>query len=419
MIKEQISSFQIGDGSFSQVGLWKLRKKLLPRQSDPPMGKKDLEGNLITGTEALKELYISTYVERLKHREIKPEFQDIYQLKSVLWDERFKNIKCVKSSPWTISDIKAMTKKLKNNQTRDPIGMVNELIKPNIMGKDLQDALLSLMNGVKETFFFPEFMQLANISSIFKQTGSRFSLESDRGIFILGVLKKLCDKLIYNDKYPSIDGNMSDSNNGARRGKNIKNHLFILYGIINSVLVEGHCVVIQVYDMIKCFDRLWLEDCMNDLYDSLPASECDDKLALIYQGNKVNKVAVNTAVGLTRRVDIEKIVTQGGIFGPLQCSNVVDTIGNKCYNRGEHLYSYKKMVPVLPLTMVDDILAIAPCSQDSLAKNTYINTQIEFKKLRFHTPDLNGKTKCFVLHVGKENPLCPDLQVQKLVTWKM
>ena len=146
MIKEQISSFQIGDGSFSQVGLWKLRKKLLPRQSDPPMGKKDLEGNLITGTEALKELYISTYVERLKHREIKPEFQDIYQLKSVLWDERFKNIKCVKSSPWTISDIKAMTKKLKNNQTRDPIGMVNELIKPNIMGKDLQDALLSLMN---------------------------------------------------------------------------------------------------------------------------------------------------------------------------------------------------------------------------------------------------------------------------------
>ena len=99
--------------------------------------------------------------------------------------------------------------------------------------------------------------------------------------------------------------------------------------------------------------------------------------------------------------------------------NAVDTIGKKCYNRGEHFYSYKKMVPVIPLTMVDDILAIAPCSQDSLAKNTYINTQIEFKKLRFHTPDLNGKTKCFVLHVGKENPLCPDLQVQKLVTWKM
>ena len=94
------------------------------------------------------------------------------------------------------------------------------------------------MNGVKLTFDFPEYMELANISSIFKNKGSRFELENDRGIFLLAVLRKILDKLIYKEKYPGIDDHMSDSNIRARRGKNIKNHLFMVYGIINSVIQE-------------------------------------------------------------------------------------------------------------------------------------------------------------------------------------
>ena len=107
-------------------------------------------------------------------------------------------------------------------------------------------------------------MLLENISSLYKNKG--FSFKSERGIFILGVLRKVMDKLIYEDKYPHIDLNMSDSNIGGRRGKNIKNHLFIIYGIINSVLVEEKsCIDIQIYDIVKAFDRLWLEEYMHFL----------------------------------------------------------------------------------------------------------------------------------------------------------
>ena len=60
-------------------------------------------------------------------------------------------------------------------------------------------------------------------------------MNNERGIFILTTLKKVLDKLIYIDKYDDIDQNMSDSNIGARRGRNIKNHLFIIYGIINYI----------------------------------------------------------------------------------------------------------------------------------------------------------------------------------------
>ena len=75
-----------------------------------------------------------------------------------------------------------------------------------------------------------------NITTIFKNKGSRQDMENDRGIFILSALKKILDKLIYIDKFENIDKNMSCSNVGARRGRNIRDHLFIIYGIINSVV---------------------------------------------------------------------------------------------------------------------------------------------------------------------------------------
>ena len=54
------------------------------------------------------------------------------------------------------------------------------------------------------------------------------------------------------DYYPSIEKNMSPSNRGAMRNKNIRKHLFILYGIINSVINgQGECIDTQIYDVIQ------------------------------------------------------------------------------------------------------------------------------------------------------------------------
>ena len=99
------------------------------------------------------------------------------------------------------------------------------------------------------------------------------------------------DKLIYNDLYPEIEENMSNSNIGAMKNKNVRNHLFVVYGIINSVVRgESPCVDIQIFDLEKCFDVLWLEDVMNDLYESVPHSGRNDKLALLYKSNYENQV---------------------------------------------------------------------------------------------------------------------------------
>ena len=154
---------------------------------------------------------------------------------------------------------------------------------------------------------------------------------------------------------------------------------------------------------------------MNDVFDTLGKSNRDDKVALLYESNKKNLVAVNTAVGLTDRISIDKIVQQGGTWGPCLCSNSVDTLGKKIRDRGIPTYLYKNTVRVLPLAMVGDINAISRCGLDSVSLNTFVNTQIELKKLRFHVPDKDGKSKSHKMHIGGNRNMCPVLKVHGTV----
>ena len=150
---------------------------------------------------------------------------------------------------------------------------------------------------------------------------------------------------------------------------------------------------------------------MLDLCETLPPESRDDKMSLIYKMNIDNYVSVNTAVGQTERENIKEIVMQGGKWGPLKCSNTMDKIGKKCVQRGEHLYTYKGRVKVMPLAMVDDLLVLARCGEESTNVNIYVNTEIEMKKLRFHVPNQEGKSKCHKLHIGKKNMDCQELKV--------
>ena len=121
-------------------------------------------------------------------------------------------------------------------------------------------------------------------------------------------------------------------------------------------------------------------------------------------------VAVNTAVGQTERVNIPEICTQGRTWGPMLCSNSIDRVG-KYSEENDHHFLYKKMARIIPLAMVDDLLAVSRCGFDSVAINTSINTIIELKKLEFHIPEPGKKSKCHYLHIGKSSKYCPGMKV--------
>ena len=225
------------DGSFNTNGMWKIKKKVFPKLSQAkPTGKKNMAGQIITNPEALKLLYLNTYKHRLRHRPMQDDLKEIKELKDTLFYLRLDIAKQSKSEPWTMCQLDKVLSSLKTKKARDPHGLVTDLFKPGIIGSDLKQSLLTFINNIKETCWIPDFVQWANITSLYKGKGDRLDLSSDRGIFLVTVFRSILMKMIYNDKYALLDRSMSDSNVGARQGKNIRNHIFVINGIINDVL---------------------------------------------------------------------------------------------------------------------------------------------------------------------------------------
>ena len=199
-------------------------------------------------------------------------------------------------------------KKLKNNKARDPFGLINELFKIGAIGDDLKESLFLMCYKIRDNLEIPELLKFANITSIYKGKGAKNDLQNERGIFSINIFRSLILKLIYNDEYDNIDKNMSDSNVGGRKKKNIRNHIFIVNGIINEAVRKNTNIDLEILDFKQCFDSMWLEETINDLYET---GLKNDNLNMIFKLNENNKVAVVTPHGITERVDINKIVMQG------------------------------------------------------------------------------------------------------------
>ena len=99
------------------------------------MAKVDILGNLITAPSALKNLFLDTYVERLKHRPILPNLTDNYYGKVELWNRRFNYLKTRKDRDWSDADLTSTLKSLKNNKSQDPSGFINAIFKPPVILK--------------------------------------------------------------------------------------------------------------------------------------------------------------------------------------------------------------------------------------------------------------------------------------------
>ena len=104
-----------------------------------------------------------------------------------LFELRLKLAEQEKNAPWRMEDLEEALKKLENGKCRDPDGLIRELFKEEVIGKDLKNSLLILYNRIKEERKLPSFMNFIDISAIYKGKGELNDLDSDRGIFLVSI----------------------------------------------------------------------------------------------------------------------------------------------------------------------------------------------------------------------------------------
>ena len=192
-------------------------------------------------------------------------------------------------------------------------------------------------------------LQASNISSFYKKKGDRSDLNNDRGVFNVVKVRTILDKLVYNDFYDVIDSSMSCSNIGARRNRNIRDHLFVVNSIFNDIHQSKniHGIDCQIYDISKCFDKMWYAETANDLYK---AGVQNDKFILVANSNKESQVAIKTPWGsLTNRVTIKEIEMQGTVLSNIKCSVQIDSLGQDCITENKGIFKYKGCISTVSL----------------------------------------------------------------------
>ena len=393
-INEEIADFKCEEGGINVGKLWKLKKKLSPICREPPTAMVNKEGKLLTTRKQIEALAIEIFEDRLKNRPINEKLSQMKKNKDDLCNLRLKLAQNNKTPDWTMKELNLVLKHLKNNKSRDPFGYINELFKNEAAGKDLKTAVLKLMNRIKSEQIYPKALEIANISAIYKNKGPKNNFDSYRGIFRVPILRTILDRLIYNDLYDTIEESLSDSNVGASRGRNVRDNIFTLNAITNSIINGNEDPIdIQLFDIEKCFDTLWVEECINDLFDS---GLQNDKLPLLYMENQNAEIAIKTQTGITDRKSIKNIIMQGSIFGSLCCTVSMDKLGKHIYKNHDLIYRYKGKIDIPTLGMVDDVLAIQKCSNETVKQNAVINAFVESKKLKL------SKSKCYKIHIEKK-----------------
>ena len=143
-------------------------------------------------------------------------------------------------------------------------------------------------------------------------------------------------------------------------------------------------------DAVKCYDKLWLKDCLLEMYK---LGYGPNTLKILYEMNKETDIIIRTPVGNTNNIQIKEVIKQGTIFRPIMCCVETSTV-----NRIEEevKYSYGKINIGMPVFM-DDIATAGKAEHIRKGIRNCVRMEGE-KKISF---DLK-KTKYMIVKTGRE-----------------
>ena len=154
-----------------------------------------------------------------------------------------------------------------------------------------------MANDIKKSKVIPLEWNNMWIKVLTKNKGSSKKLNNYRGIFIVPIISVIFEKLLKNRITPTLEQNMSKFQNGGFRGKGVVDNLFLLRGLLDHAKYLGKEVWVTFYDIEKCFDSLWLQDCINSLWEN---GIKDDILSLVYFLNTKANIVVKSPFGKTK-----------------------------------------------------------------------------------------------------------------------
>ena len=228
--------------------------------------------------------------------------------------------------------VKKAIAKLKNKRASDRLGSRAEWLKEG--GEEIVKSLSILFNRIeREQRTLIQWRQ-TTIKSIYKGGNKANISESERGIFLVNIISKVYElvkmkKITTNEKNEKNNNKMSEMQAAGRKERSAMDNLIIMNTIIENQRAQKLNTYMFFADAVKCFDKLWLKDCLLEMYN---LGYDPNTLKILYEMNKETDVIIKTPVGNTDNIQVKEVVKQGTIFGPVMCcaeTSTVNSIGEE------------------------------------------------------------------------------------------
>ncbi len=365
---------------------WKLKRKLLNTYDEDPYPVRDKNNKLCYEAEKQISAYQEHYKEILQTRPINEDLKQIDEDVNQIFSYYLKQAQTDTIKEVSISEIEEVLKELGKSKASGPNPIIYEMIKKG--GPLVTTFLCNLFNKILTERKMPKDWLRVTIKSIFKNKGSKEDLKNQRGIFLSQTSSKLMEKLILHRIRETLESNMTDFQNYARSGRSTSDNLFMLRSTIDYYMYYDIPVTVIFYDLEKCFDRLWLKDCMLDLWDSGVNGTLWE---IIYKMNVESYIAIKTPIGNSSEFAAKEVVKQGTILAANICANSVDKLNVKF--RKDNIGLKVGSLAIPNLAFQDDI-AQANISYRSVTNSlTLTETFQNAKKMKFN----DQKTKAMIV----------------------
>ena len=197
---------------------------------------------------------------------------------------------------------------------------------------------------------------------------------------------------------------MQPFQSGGVNNRSIADVLFIINNTIVEFKDKKKDLYILFGDLEKCFDKLYLKDCIIELTEAgMPVQEA----LYIYEMNKNITAVVDTPHGMTEEFNIEEAVRQGTIFGPTMCGVSTNRI-NKM-GQPDPLILYETVEIGCPI-YVDDMSGMGSKSRIENVGRKMAGLETT-KKFVFNNEE--DKTEYMVIKNSKEKQEKAEIVVRK------
>ena len=255
-------------------------------------------------------------------------------------------------------------------------------------GQEMIKSLVKILEISSENLNGPAEWNIMRIKSVHKK-GSKMLMKNKRGLFITNIISKIVERVLKERNKEQFKKGLTPNQTGGQRST--IDNIFTILAIIERNTYLNKTTHLTFADVQKCFDQLWLDDGIKDLWHC--GVDVRDAI-MIRNMNRTAQITIDTPVGTTEEFVVKNIVKQGTVYASDICGASMGCINKMGYGIRT---MYGPDLEIGALAFVDDVVSAGSAK---VSNNTIrACSMMEEKKLLTFNTD-SGKSA--VMKTGKK-----------------